>query len=386
MLLNPSLPSHNLTLGEPFAEARAAAGGEKLAGVDLPPELVGLVDPHWLSFPPASDADHMILGVIYFFIFFAGVIGNSVVLITFLTTRALRTSSNLFLANLAVLDLVMMSQLPIFVANSLYQGQVLGTVGCNLFGTLGAISGMGNAVNNVAIAYDRYRSISSPMDGRMSMKTAAIFIAFVWFYAMPFSLMPAFEIWNRYIPEGYLTTCSFDYLTASRDTSVFTICIFVYAYVVPVLCLVFFYSRILAHVRAHEEAMRLQAKKMGVKSLTAGDEEKSAEIKIAKVAVGIFFLFLCAWTPYATVALLGCFGSNRAVLTPFASMVPAVFSKTVACLDPWVYAISHPKFREHIHNKFPWLISAGPTAAKKTSDSSSMASAETANISDKADA
>jgi len=84
---------------------------------------------------------------------------------------------------------------------------------------------------------------------------------------------------------------------------------------------------------------------MGVKSLAQGQDDKAAEIRIAKIACGIFFLFLTAWTPYATVALLGAFGSNRAVLTPFASMIPAVFSKTIACVDPWVYAISHPKFR-----------------------------------------
>jgi len=51
----------------------------------------------------------------------------------------------------------MMSQLPVFVANSLYQGQVFGKIGCNMFGALGGIAGMGAAVNNVAIAYDRYR-------------------------------------------------------------------------------------------------------------------------------------------------------------------------------------------------------------------------------------
>jgi hypothetical protein len=33
----------------------------------------------------------------------------------------------------------------------------MGKLGCNLFGALGGIAGMGAAVNNVAIAYDRYR-------------------------------------------------------------------------------------------------------------------------------------------------------------------------------------------------------------------------------------
>ncbi|CAB3365660.1 Hypothetical predicted protein [Cloeon dipterum] len=110
-------------------------------------------------------------------------------------------------------------------------------------------------------------------------------------------------------------------------------------------------------------------------------------VKAAKVACGISFLFLTAWTSYAPVALVGCFGSNRAVLTPFASMVPAVFSKTVACIDPWVYAISHPKFREHIHNnKFPWLISEDVCSVKKKSSGADNASAVTSSCENKPEA
>lgn len=149
------------------------------------------------------------------------------------------------------------------------------------------------------------------MDGRLSMKTAVIFILCVWLWALPFSLMPTLEVWNKFIPEGYLTTCSFDYLTPGQDSKMFMLAIFTWAYVIPVCLLVLFYSKILGHVREHEKAMKEQAKKMGVKSLSAGDEEKSAEVKIAKVAVTIFFLFLCAWTPYAVVCLVGVFHSNR---------------------------------------------------------------------------
>ncbi|KAF4524341.1 Short wavelentgh sensitive B opsin 3 [Ephemera danica] len=373
MLLQPSLPDYeNLTR---IARATySQKDGESLQGVNIPPEMVSYVDPHWLSFPPATPADHLILGFVYMFIFAAGVFGNGSVLFIFATTKSLRTSSNLFVANLAILDLVMMSQLPIFVANSLYQGQVLGQLGCNLFGLLGAVAGMGNAVNNVAIAYDRHRSIANPMDGRLPMGKAAIICVLVWVWTIPFSFMPAFEIWNHYNPEGYLTTCSFDYLTDSQDVRIFTICIFLYAYVLPVMLLVLFYSKILGQVREHQKMLAEQAKKMGVKSLSAGQDEKSAEIKIAKVACSIFFLFLAAWTPYATVAMLGAFHPNRAVLTPFASMVPAVFSKTVACIDPWVYAISHPKFREQMNKRMPWLISE---EKPKGSDTASQASGAT---------
>lgn len=50
---------------------------------------------------------------------------------------------------------------------------------------------------------------------------------------------------------------------------------------------------------------------MNVKSLVSNqDKERSAEVRIAKVAFTIFFLFLLAWTPYATVALIGVYGNR----------------------------------------------------------------------------
>lgn len=44
------------------------------------------------------------------------------------------------------------------------------------------------------------------------------------------------------------------------------------------------------------------------------------------------------------MALIGAFG-NKALLTPGVTMIPACACKFVACLDPYVYAISHPRYR-----------------------------------------
>lgn len=59
-----------------------------------------------------------------------------------------------------------------------------------------------------------------------------------------------------------------------------------------------------------------------------------------------------AWTPYAIVALIGISG-NIELISPLGSMVPAMFCKTAACLDPFVYAITNQKFREELGNLFP---------------------------------
>ena len=82
-----------------------------------------------------------------------------------------------------------------------------------------------------------------------------------------------------------------------------------------------------------------QAKRMNVQSLSNNKENsaQSVEIRIAKAAFTIFFMFVCSWTPYAIVALIGAFG-EKSLLTPLVTMIPAVFSKIVSCLDPWIYA------------------------------------------------
>lgn len=71
-------------------------------------------------------------------------------------------------------------------------------------------------------------------------------------------------------------------------------------------------------VRLHERMLQEQAKKMNVKSLASNKEDagRSVEIRIAKVAFTIFFLFVCSWTPYAFVTMTGAFG-DRWVLNIF---------------------------------------------------------------------
>lgn len=99
-----------------------------------------------------------------------------------------------------------------------------------------------------------------------------------------------------------------------------------------------------------------QAKRMNVQSISANKDvmAQSIEIRIAKAAFTIFFMFICAWTPYAVVALIGAFG-DRKLLTPLATMIPAVCCKIVSCIDPWVYAISHPRYRAALQKRLPWL-------------------------------
>lgn len=81
--------------------------------------------------------------------------------------------------------------------------------------------------------------------------------------------------------------------------------------------------------------------------LQCSKDRNKTELKLAAVVFGIIALWFIAWTPYAIVALLGI-SKYRFLLTPFGSMLPAFFCKTAACLNPYVYALTHPRFRQEI--------------------------------------
>ena len=84
------------------------------------------------------------------------------------------------------------------------------------------------------------------------------------------------------------------------------------------------------------------------------EQEFQMEKKIAKVAMMNIFVWVLAWTPYAVVCLIGAFG-NRQSVTPLVSQIPSFLAKLASCLNPLVMMMSHPKYRYHLKEQFPWI-------------------------------
>ncbi|KAL5240938.1 hypothetical protein ACI65C_008348 [Semiaphis heraclei] len=351
-------------------------GETHLLGWNLPAEDLVHIPEHWLKYQEPSSLQHYYLAFMYTIFMFVALFGNGLVIWIFCISKPLRTPSNIFVINLALCDFVMMAKSPVFIYSSInrgYQGHFL----CQLFGVAGAFSGLGASATNAAIAYDRFSTIAKPFDGRMTYGRAFFLIICIWTYTLPWGLLPLTEKWNRYVPEGYLTSCTIDYLTPTDETRAFIGIMFVICYVIPVSLVIFFYSQIVSHVFNHEKALREQAKKMNVDSLRSNQDAnaQSAEVRIAKAAITICCLFIASWTPYAVVAMIGAFG-DRSLLTPGITMIPAIFCKTVACFDPYVYAISHPRYRLELSKRVPCLginEKPPPTASETQSTTTTTA-------------
>ncbi|XP_017482166.1 PREDICTED: opsin Rh3-like [Rhagoletis zephyria] len=182
--------------------AEARMSDVRLIGWNVPPEELRHIPDHWLKYPEPPASLHYLLGTLYLFFTTVSMVGNGVVIWVFTAAKSLRTPSNILVINLAICDFFMMLKTPVFIYNSFHRGFALGNFGCQVYGILGAYTGIGASTTNAFIAYDRYNVITKPMEGKMTHGKAITMIMFVYLYATPFVVGCVTETWGRFVPGG----------------------------------------------------------------------------------------------------------------------------------------------------------------------------------------
>nr|WCQ76417.1 long wavelength sensitive opsin [Byrrhus pilula] len=349
-------------MGEPSfaawtAQRAVSSGfGGNITVVDkVPPEMLFMVDAYWYQYAPLNPLWHGILGFVIGVLGCISIIGNGMVIYIFSTTKTLRTPSNLLVVNLAFSDFLMMFTMSApMVINCYYETWVLGPFICELYGMFGSIFGCGSIWTMTMIALDRYNVIVKGLSAKPMTNKGALFRIFlVWAFSTIWTIAPMFG-WNRYVPEGNMTACGTDYLSKDWLSRSYIVVYAMFVYFTPLLTIMYSYWFIVQAVAAHEKSMREQAKKMNVASLRSSEAAAtSAEFKLAKVALMTIALWFFAWTPYLVTNFAGVFESAK--ITPLATIWSSLFAKANAVYNPIVYGISHPKYRQALHKKFPSL-------------------------------
>nr|QWV42633.1 long wavelength sensitive opsin 1 [Trichodes sinae] len=372
-------------MGQPSFAAWAAQRGGSYGGnitvVDkVPPDMLHLVDHYWYQFPPLNPLWHGILGFVIGILGVVSVAGNGMVIYIFSSTKTLRTPSNFLVMNLALSDFLMMATMSApMVINCYYETWVLGPLFCELYGLFGSLFGCGSIWSMTFIALDRYNVIVKGLSAKpLTKKGVMVWILLIWLMSIAWTIAPMFG-WNRYVPEGNMTACGTDYLSKSWFSRSYILVYSCFVYFLPLAIIIYSYWFIVQAVAAHEKSMREQAKKMNVASLRSSDSaQKSAECKLAKVALMTIALWFFAWTPYLVTNYTGVFESAK--ISPLATIWCSLFAKANAVYNPIVYGISHPKYRQALQNKFPALVCA---AKPSGDDTTSQASAVTNVTEDK---
>lgn len=319
-------------------------------------ELRGYLHPHWHNFKAIHPMWYYFLGLLYLIVGVAAICGNFIVLKIFSSYPALRTPANMLILNLAFSDFCMMIALIPECCYSFFCGGhwQFGETACQIHAFLGSVFGYSQIFTLTMISWDRYNVIVKGFSGApltFSKVTVMMLICYIWAFVWATLPMVGF---GAYGLDGILGSCSYDYVTQTQNNKVAMLTLFFFNYVCPVTSIILCYSSIVQAVFKHEDELRQQAKKMNVASLrsNADQQQVSAEIRIAKVAIMNITLWASAWTPFAVICLIGTWG-DVSKITPLVSTVPVLLSKTSCVYNPIIYAISHPKYRECLKDMFP---------------------------------
>jgi len=320
-----------------------------------PKDLLYLVHPHWYQFPPMNPLWYGLLGFVIFIIGSCAFVGNAAVIYIFMNTPSLRSPANLLVVNLAVSDFLMITcMFPPMVINCYYHTWAFSPVSCQLYGFIGSMFGCISIWTMIFITADRYNVIVKGMSAAPLSKNGALArIGAAWGTSFLWGIMPFFG-WNKYVPEGNLTACGTDYLTQTASSKSYLYIYGSFVWLCPLIIVIAAYSQIVKAVVAHEQAMREQAQKMGVKSLRNEETQKTtAECKLAKVALMNVSLWFIAWTPYCVINFCGM--EAPSVITPLFTIWGSLFAKCNAVYNPIIYAISHPKYKLALEEHLPFL-------------------------------
>uniref|UniRef100_A0A8C7L7L9 Opsin 4a (melanopsin) n=1 Tax=Oncorhynchus kisutch TaxID=8019 RepID=A0A8C7L7L9_ONCKI len=309
-------------------------------------------------FPTVDVPDHVhyTIGVVILAIGITGMVGNFLVIYAFSRSRSLRTPANMFIINLAITDLLMcLTQAPIFFTTSMHKRWIFGEKGCELYAFCGALFGICSMITLMVIAVDRYFVITRPLAsiGVLSKKRAQLVLMAAWVYSLGWSLPPFFG-WSAYVPEGLLTSCSWDYVTFTPSVRAYTMLLFTFVFFIPLIVIMYCYFFIFRAIRKTNRAVTKINCNGSTRDSIKSFRRLKNEWKMAKIALIVILLYVISWSPYSVVALTA-FAGYADFLTPYMNSVPAVIAKASAIHNPIIYAITHPKYRMAIAKYIPCL-------------------------------
>ena len=385
-------------------------------------DLLMLANPHWLQFDPPSCQQHWIIAIIYTFIVIPGIIGNlGTIIVTFHSKSVRFNRNNCMRVNLAIADLLMNLEIPLLIKNSINCGPIyFSWTACQIYGFTGGLSGTVAIASITFMALDRYLSITRPFD-RFDCTREWFTVPFVWMFGIGFASLPfTSDSIRPYVPEGFLTSCSFDYLDQEIGNIIFIVIYGLAAYVLPLLIILFCYIRISQEVhKANQGIIEMYSlndcshnasedwdNKDAAKTTLTGETNESPDgsrgtptihqnlesndhrsspfsffykrplsalsnqssqtqkIIQSKLEMekrlnrSVSLLIVCWLVAWTPYTLVSLFGvlSYKSMISPLCSMLPAMMAKTASVIDPYLYFYSHPSYRQEVQKFFSGIF------------------------------
>ncbi|XP_069120182.1 melatonin receptor type 1A-like [Argopecten irradians] len=226
-----------------------------------------------------------------------GIVGNTLVIGAVIVSKRLRTTGNMFIVNLAVADLIIVTIVEPFNILGVIDGPyffVRNVWWCHTLSVVCVMSCSSSMMNLAAIAVNRYIMINKNhyYNQIFTKGKTLLLCVLVWFVAFLIEL-PNLAGWGGHTFDLKTLGCSFDRLISLS----YTIFLSVMALWLPLMVIMFCYLKIYFYVKKSrlqmEKQMKTQTKKEKKKSKRQRDN-----VNLARTFFIVFLTFLICWTPY----------------------------------------------------------------------------------------
>ena len=267
--------------------------------------------------------------------------GNLLVVFAITKTSKLREQvSNMFIINLSCTDMILAN---VVMATSFVtiamDVKTVPRVWCDIVCAVNYICIIVSMLTLAFISLDRFVAILRPIHYSSIVKKHRILLAigYSWAQGLAFAAAPSIMQWVHY--DYWEGICAIDWHKDKVNVVIYVITACVLCFLVPGMVMIFSYTSIIREARKinelpvpaiNEEASRATAKR--------------AAKTIRSLLVVVAFFFICM-TPFCVTKLLKALSEDVNAVPTYANLTAAYFQYIASCINPFIYAIFRPDFR-----------------------------------------
>ena len=268
------------------------------------------------------------------------IVGNSLVCLTIYRNSRLRTSTNVFIAALAIIGLLFAVFIGPSITVTLFAGGqwIFGQHFCNFQAFMTLFIEFATLHTIALTAFNRFCRMTKPhLYTKIfpSKRRSCFILMLTW--AIQVGFISAFSLpsFSKYEFSARRITCVLVFNNKRADL-IYCITKTAFYFGVTFLVVVYCYSKVFWNIREH-------ARKVSSTFTRTRERVNVEEIKITRTVFSVVMFFLICWIPEYIISMIIRLQPNH--LHPIVDRIVPFFLLLSSSLTPWVYALTNREFR-----------------------------------------
>ena len=291
------------------------------------------------------------------FVSVSAFVGNILVTAVFLMNTTIRTSTNYFIVNMAVSDLLSaFTNWPLYVMDGMLSRKhviddPMALILCKLGLYSRAVSQAVSILSLELIVVDRFIAIVLPFQSiRITRRLRAVLLLFSWIF--PLSTLFPFAWFAKIVQEGRQTFCKFSSSWNTMELSTFYSVGFLVFYFIPFILITVLYFKIMKCLKQRRPMDQTRQNSVRI-------QNRQQNQIVMKVFISIVVAFFLCWTPLCVyIVLLVVFPSlfSKDACKLFLALFYYVFPSLSAAVNPVILFVSSSRFSNLLKEMLTGLL------------------------------